>query len=285
MAAQHRPGTAVPRKPSPAVYRRRRLVAAVIVLLLIGALVAVVLFVASLFGSETTEGKDQAGTEKAAAQGPQARSGSAAEDPGDGKDDGTGKHDAKDEDGSVDTAKDGDSGDSAKDEDGNGDNGKKADGSSKDDGEAASAEEEDAESTTEPTAEPTANSTCEDSDVAVEASTDHAVYQQGENPVLTLSISNEGDDECTINLGTSEMEYLITSGEDRIFSSTDCQVEATDNYQTLKSGETEKANLTWERIRTTPDCEPVESGAQPGTYTLVTKLGERASEPELFKLE
>lgn len=243
--------------------------AAVLVLLLIGLLVAAVVFVASLFGAETTEGEGKAGADKAAAQGPQARSGQ------DGKE----RAAAKDKD--KDAGKnDGGGGEAAQ---------KEAEASKDDDDDAASDDEQDAEPTAspsaEPTAEPTEDSKCGDADVVLEASTDQNVYQQGENPELTLSVTNESNNECTINLGTSEMEYLITSGEDRVFSSADCQVEAVDNYQTLKADETEKAKLTWERTRTAPDCAPVGTEPQSGTYTLVTKLGERTSEEETFKLE
>lgn len=261
--------------------------AAVIALLLVGVLVAAVIFVASLFGAETTEGKGQAGTEQAAAQGPNGGS--------DGKD-GASAKDSKTEDGKVkdsDGAKDGNSakdGDSAKEEAGTGDADNADSDSAKDEGDEAQASEgQDEQSTASPSAEPTSQETevseCGDADVAVEAATDQSAYQQGENPVLILSVTNESDDECTINLGTSEMEYLVTSGEDRVFSSADCQVEASDNEQTMKPGETEKAKLTWERNRTTPDCEPVEAEPQPGTYTLVAKLGERTSEEQTFTLK
>lgn len=121
-------------------------------------------------------------------------------------------------------------------------------------------------------------------DVVVEASTDKSVYAPAENPVLTLTVSNTGGEDCMVNLGTSEMEFLITSGNDRIFSSKDCQVDAADNYQSLEPGQTEEANFVWERSRTAPGCDDVNANPRPGTYILVTKLGPHASEEQAFKL-
>ncbi|WP_051442253.1 hypothetical protein, partial [Arthrobacter sp. H14] len=129
-----------------------------------------------------------------------------------------------------------------------------------------------------------ADSTCDESSIAVSASTDKTVYTPEEKPVLTLTVSNEGQTECSVNQGTSEMEFLITSGEDRIFSSADCQVDSTDNYQTLEAGQSEKANFIWDRSRTAPGCDAVDANPMPGTYILVTKLGEWTSEETIFKL-
>ncbi len=121
-------------------------------------------------------------------------------------------------------------------------------------------------------------------DIVVDASTDKSVYTPDENPVLTMTVSNEGGGDCMVNLGTSEMEFLITSGNDRIFSSKDCQVDAADNYQSLEPGQTEKANFVWKRERTAPGCDDVNANPRPGTYNLVIKLGPHTSGEAILKL-
>ncbi len=131
---------------------------------------------------------------------------------------------------------------------------------------------------------PTPQSGCADSKVVVEASTDKSVYQAGAKPVLTLSVSNKGEKPCEVNVGTSQMEFLVTSGDDRVFSSRDCQAEPSDLVRTIEPGKSEKANFMWERNRTTPGCNPVEMNPKPGYYVLVTKLGERVSDKTSFEL-
>ncbi len=56
--------------------------------------------------------------------------------------------------------------------------------------------------------------------------TDKPAYAAGENPLLTLKVTNGNRVPCEVNIGTSQMEFLVTSGSDRIFSSTDCQADA-----------------------------------------------------------
>ena len=124
---------------------------------------------------------------------------------------------------------------------------------------------------------------CEDK-VVVSAATDKQDYTAQENPVLTLTVSNKSSQDCQVNLGTAEMEFLITSGDDRIFSSRDCQVEASDNYQTMEPGQTEQAKFIWERNRTAPECDAVTVKPRPGTYVLVTRLGDRTSDGAVFRL-
>lgn len=134
-------------------------------------------------------------------------------------------------------------------------------------------------------ASPTTQTGCDESKVVVESSTNDSVYRAGMNPELTLSVTNNGDKPCEVNVGTSQMEFLVTSGGDRVFSSPDCQAEASDLMKTIEPGGTEKANFTWERNRTSPGCKPVQTSPKPGYYVLVTKLGERISEKTTFELK
>ncbi|GAA1336458.1 hypothetical protein GCM10009611_01580 [Arthrobacter roseus] len=126
---------------------------------------------------------------------------------------------------------------------------------------------------------------CDESKVVVESSSSESVYRAGMNPELILSVTNNGDKPCQINVGTSQMEFIVTSGDDRVFSSRDCQAEASDLMKTIEPGQTEKANFTWERHRTSPGCKPMETSPKPGYYVLMTKLGERVSDKTSFELE
>lgn len=144
--------------------------------------------------------------------------------------------------------------------------------------------------TAEPTEEPSASgspteSACADAAVEVAASTDAEVYEPEQNPVLTLTVSNTGDEPCPVNVGTSQMEFLITSGEDRIFSSVDCQEGAEDLIREIPADGSEEANFTWERIRSVPSCETVEETPAPGSYDLTVSLGGRTSDVLTFELQ
>lgn len=137
-----------------------------------------------------------------------------------------------------------------------------------------------------PTPTPSATPTCNQNLVTVSASTDKAAYGPEENPMLTLKVTNGGTAPCQVNIGTSQMEFLVTSGPDRVFSSRDCQATSEDLVKTIAPGASETANFPWSRNRTVEGCSVVE--AKPGTggayYIFTAKLGSKASPKAVFQL-
>jgi hypothetical protein len=137
-----------------------------------------------------------------------------------------------------------------------------------------------------PTPTPSPAPTCNQNLVTVSASTDKAAYGPGENPLLTLKVTNGGTMPCEVNIGTSQMEFLVTSGPDRIFSSKDCQAKSEDLVKTIAPGASETANFPWPRNRSVEGCQAVE--AKPGGggayYIFTAKLGSKASPKAVFQL-
>lgn len=138
----------------------------------------------------------------------------------------------------------------------------------------------------EPTPTPSATPSCNQNLVTVSASTDKAAYGPEENPLLTLKVTNGGTMPCEVNIGTSQMEFLVTSGADRIFSSRDCQAKSEDLVKIIAPGASETANFPWPRNRSVEGCQPVE--AKPGGggayYIFTAKLGSKASPKAVFQL-
>ncbi|WP_218714027.1 hypothetical protein [Arthrobacter sp. BF1] len=128
---------------------------------------------------------------------------------------------------------------------------------------------------------------CDEAGIKVNASVDKPSYAADEKPVLTLQVTNSGKANCDINVGTSQMEFVITSGEDIIFNSKFCQADATDLVKNLAPGASEKANMVWQLNRTAPDCAKVVSvpGRGGATYALVATLGKWSSEKVSFTLQ
>lgn len=137
-----------------------------------------------------------------------------------------------------------------------------------------------------PTPTPSPTPACNQNLVTVAASTDKAAYGPEENPMLTLKVTNGGTMPCEVNIGTSQMEFLVTSGADRIFSSKDCQAKSEDLVKTIAPGASETANFPWPRNRSVEGCQPVE--AKPGGggayYIFTAKLGSKASPKAVFQL-
>ena len=133
---------------------------------------------------------------------------------------------------------------------------------------------------------PTSGDGCEQNLVIVTAATDKDRYAAGEKPLLTLKVTNNNKVPCEVNMGTSQMEYMITSGSDRIFSSKDCQAESADLMKTIAPGKSETANFPWQRNRTVQGCEPVEAtpGAGGAYYVFTARLANKNSPKAVFQL-
>jgi hypothetical protein len=135
-------------------------------------------------------------------------------------------------------------------------------------------------------ARPSASSkACDPDDVVVRAETDRQSYGPDDIVMLALVVRNDGDTACAANVGTSQMEFLVTSGDERVFSSIDCQQASQDLELTIEPGAEQRAEFEWSRNRSMPGCTAVTEEPGAGRYTVTTKLGVRSSSPVDFTLE
>ncbi|GAA3201889.1 hypothetical protein [Microbacterium terregens] len=128
------------------------------------------------------------------------------------------------------------------------------------------------------TATPTAKA-CMARDVTVEPLTDQDTYDPGQNPQLSIRLTNAGSTDCTLNVGTSKQSFLIVSGDDVWWRSTDCQTEPSDMLVLLAAGQSvsSAAPLTWDRTRSSVgDCGAGDRQVAPGdgaSYHLSVEIG------------
>lgn len=139
------------------------------------------------------------------------------------------------------------------------------------------------EPSTAPSATPTPTAPagpveCTASDITVAALSDKSEYGQGENPQLSIKLTNTSANPCTMNVGTSAQSFTVTSGSDVWWRSTDCQAEPSDMEVTLAAGQvvTSSAPLTWDRTRSSVSSCGGERPYAPGggaTYHLSVSIG------------
>lgn len=132
---------------------------------------------------------------------------------------------------------------------------------------------------------------CNPDSISLEAVTDATEYPATIQPQISMKITNLGAAACTINVGTDAQEYRITSGNDAIWNSRDCQTAPTPNEITLEPGAAKAqstAPFAWDRTRsstTTCDGDRPEVAAGGGTYRLTVLLGEiESAEDRAFLL-
>lgn len=139
-----------------------------------------------------------------------------------------------------------------------------------------------------PTATGGATAACDPKKITLDAVTDAATYEAGVTPQLTFAIKSLALQPCTIQAGTDVQEYKITSGEETIWDSKDCQTDKTPSVVTLQPGVPQSPkSITWDRTRSSPDTctatrEPVVAGG--ASYHLVVTIGDLVSTDKQFIL-
>jgi hypothetical protein len=132
---------------------------------------------------------------------------------------------------------------------------------------------------------------CAPGDVKVEAVTDKDAYAAGELPQLSVALTNTGSAACTIDAGTAQQAFTITSGSEVYWKSTDCQTDKVDAEVLLQPGKTisSQAPITWDRTRSDPStCQATREQVPAGgaSYHLETSVsGVKSSETKQFILQ
>lgn len=91
---------------------------------------------------------------------------------------------------------------------------------------------------------------CAKTDLTVTAKTNGTEYKADKNPMLSLTVKNSGDAACTLSAGSDVQVYTITSGEETIWKSTDCQKGAVAATQMVEPGdEVSTTPFSWDRTR------------------------------------
>ena len=134
--------------------------------------------------------------------------------------------------------------------------------------------------TPEPT--PAGPVACVAADILVEALTDKVTYVAGEQPQLSIQLTNRGK-ACTLNVGTTQQKLTVMSGGDTWWRSTDCQSEPSDMEVLIEAGQTVKsgAPVVWDRTRSSASsCDNPNRPIAPGggaSYHVSVEIGGIAS--------
>lgn len=125
--------------------------------------------------------------------------------------------------------------------------------------------------------------TCTAGDVTVEAVTDQATYAADQNPQFSITLTSTSDEDCQMNVGTATQSFIVTSGSETYWRSTDCQTEPSDQIVTISAGQTvtSASPVTWDRTRSSVDtCDDENRSAAPAggaSYHLAVAIGDISS--------
>ncbi|WP_067194991.1 hypothetical protein [Microbacterium sp. XT11] len=131
----------------------------------------------------------------------------------------------------------------------------------------------------DPSTEPTGPVACDAQNIVVTAVTDADSYQPGELPKLSISLTNNGPVDCTLDVGSATQRFTVASGDDVWWRSTDCQENPSSMIATLAAGATvvSKEPVVWDRTRSSVDtCAQENRPRAPGdgaSYHVSVEIG------------
>ena len=115
---------------------------------------------------------------------------------------------------------------------------------------------------------------CDPADLELSFIADAQSYPAGTDPVFTVGIVNAGDASCTLDASGAQREVVVTSGNDRVWSSADCQGETTEDLLLLAAGAGSPDTVAWDRSRSAEGCPADLPAPRAGTYrATATVLG------------
>ena len=110
-------------------------------------------------------------------------------------------------------------------------------------------------------------------------------FGAGVPATFDVSVTNGGTEPCLVDMGEGDREVVITSGDDRVWSSRDCLPEDPDaRTLLLVGGQSDVTQLAWSRERSDAACSQDLPEPGDGTYSVVVTAGGVASPAAVFGL-
>lgn len=122
---------------------------------------------------------------------------------------------------------------------------------------------------------------CDPAKVAVTPITDAASYDPGVPVTLSFTLQSSMTEPCLISAGSDVQVFTVTSGDEVIWTSTDCQTEQQEATTILQPGVPKQGpQVTWDRTRSSPDtCSTAREQVVGGgaSYHLSVAVGDAES--------
>lgn len=126
---------------------------------------------------------------------------------------------------------------------------------------------------------------CPDSALTISVRTDKASYAPGQEPLITLKVTNSSSAACRRDLGSAALELQVKAGTVREWSSDDCNPGGAPKIETLQPGDSDSVTVTWNRLRSAPDCPEGLGAAPAGAYQAIGRAGTLIGGQADFRLE
>jgi hypothetical protein len=113
---------------------------------------------------------------------------------------------------------------------------------------------------------------CTAAQLDVRAVVGKSSYKVGDNPVLTLQVTNTGSTACVQNVADSQIVLRVYNGASRVWGSHDCKIEPGVQDRTLAPDKPAGFSIVWSGLTARPGCAGTRQRVGAGTYTLYAAL-------------
>lgn len=126
---------------------------------------------------------------------------------------------------------------------------------------------------TGPSEEELANpETCRSTAIALKVAPESATVAAGAGVQVPITITNEGKVQCLVDVGNANLQMVITSGDDTVWTTAQCPANPKEHQVLLAPGASEKDAITWSGKRGAEGCPQGAEVAGPGTYRIEVSL-------------
>lgn len=94
----------------------------------------------------------------------------------------------------------------------------------------------------------------------------------GQAASIPVTITNNGQVPCVVSMDRTALEVVLTSGADRVWSSSDCGLLPEKRTLLLDVGKADTTTISWPGTRSAAGCAPDQPAAGAGTYTFTATL-------------
>lgn len=136
-----------------------------------------------------------------------------------------------------------------------------------------------------PSYDPQGRLLCADADTAVGGAPSAPTFAAGQQPRLTMTVTNRGAQPCVRDLsGPLQIFTVFAADGARVWSTADCFPGQGSDVQQLAPGQVVSFTVKWSGTTSAPGCTGDRAVAPPGEYTLVAQLGGLSSPPAAFAI-
>lgn len=126
---------------------------------------------------------------------------------------------------------------------------------------------------------------CAPAQLALAVTPGAEAFASGVEPTFEVTVTNSGTEPCLVDAGDAQREIVITSGEDRVWSSRDCvPADAPARTLLLVGGQSDVTSLVWPRVRSAAGCPGDLPTPGDGTYSVTVAVAGAASPAAVFGL-